>query len=339
MKKTVEINDFFQKNNRGISAIIVTLLMIVLSLVAVGVVWVVISNVLSSGTEQVSSGVGQLLVNLKLENVKIQANGDVQATVKRSSGQGELSAINFIVSDGTNSQVIKKDASGLKELGTQTFTITPADLTTVGFVKDVSIAPLTKDSSGKETIGNAVDNKKIATDQILGGLGLVYRQGFEQDTKPFTGAGISTIEIDSSTSYSGGKSLKHISTDTSSPYDTYLTPHTGASSVIDNFNGGVYTFSAMVKSSSANGKLGVFIFCLDGGYSYATYGNKNRAYDLTTNWKEYSISHQCPSGTSYISIRADNDVASPGANWYDELMVFNKNVTNSLPQIYELIKE
>src|SRR3989344_9660162 len=111
MKKAVEINNSFLKNNRGISAFIVTLLMIVLSLVAVGVVWVVIQNVLSSGTQQVSSGVGQLLINLNLENVKVQANGDVQAVVKRSSGQGDLSAINFIVSDGTNSQIIKKDAT------------------------------------------------------------------------------------------------------------------------------------------------------------------------------------------------------------------------------------
>ena len=156
MKKAVETNNFFLKNNRGISAIIVTLLMIVLSLVAVGVVWVVISNVLSSGTEQVSSGVGQLLLNLKIEKVQVESNGDVSVTVKRSSGAGEISGINLIVSDGVNSQVIKKDST-LQELGTQTFTITSSELTNLGFVKDVSIAPLTKDSSGKETVGNAVD--------------------------------------------------------------------------------------------------------------------------------------------------------------------------------------
>ena len=134
--------------------------MIVLSLVAVGVVWVVISNVLSSGTKQVSSGVGQLLINLKLENVKIESNGDVSVTVKRNAGQGEISGINLIVSDGTNSQVIKKDAT-LQELGTQTFTITSSELTDVAFVKDVSIAPFTKDSSGKETVGNAIGKKEF----------------------------------------------------------------------------------------------------------------------------------------------------------------------------------
>ena len=40
------------KDKRGLSTIVVTLILIVLSLVAVGVVWVVVSNLLNTGTQQ-----------------------------------------------------------------------------------------------------------------------------------------------------------------------------------------------------------------------------------------------------------------------------------------------
>ena len=39
-------------NKRGLSTIVVTLILIVLSLVAVGVVWVVVSNLLNTGTQR-----------------------------------------------------------------------------------------------------------------------------------------------------------------------------------------------------------------------------------------------------------------------------------------------
>ncbi len=165
MKKSV--TDFiFLKDKKGISAIIVTLLMIVLSLVAVGAVWVVISNVLSSGTEQTSSAFGQITLSMKIESVKTDSNGDVLVAVKRNAGAGDLSGINLIVSDGTNSQIIKKDES-ISELATKTFTITSAELTDVAFVKEIQIAPISKDSSGKETIGNAVDNEEFAGSNII----------------------------------------------------------------------------------------------------------------------------------------------------------------------------
>ena len=44
------------KNNKGISEIITTLIMIALALVALGVVWYVINNVLSSTKTEVETG-------------------------------------------------------------------------------------------------------------------------------------------------------------------------------------------------------------------------------------------------------------------------------------------
>ncbi|VVB82767.1 Concanavalin A-like lectin/glucanases superfamily protein [uncultured archaeon] len=160
-----------QFNKRGLSTIVVTLILVVLSLVAVGVVWAVISNLLKTGEQQSSSSFGQLFISLTLQNVNLKTNGDVDVTVQRNSGTGDLKAINFIVSDGTNSQVIKKSTT-LQELGTNTFTLSTSDLGNVGFVKEISISPVVN-TNGKETAGNVVDKKIYATADAIKNMGAV----------------------------------------------------------------------------------------------------------------------------------------------------------------------
>ena len=156
------------KNKRGLSTIVVTLLMILLSLVAIGVVWVVVSNILKSGTQQASSGLGQLLVSIELQNVNMKSNGDVDIGVKRNVGAGGLTGINFIVSDGVNTKVIKKDTT-LQELNSNTFTLTASELgSNFGLVKKVSIAPIIDSNTG-----SVVDQKNYSNKEILMNLGAV----------------------------------------------------------------------------------------------------------------------------------------------------------------------
>ena len=146
----------FIKNRRGLSAIIITLILVLLSIVAVGVVWVVVSNILKSQGEETSSALGGLFLNLKLERVSVDPDtGEISVLVKRGPGDGDLTGVNLIVSDGKNSQVIPKSGA-INELETKTFTIQQSDLTDVAFAKSVSLAPITE-SGGKEVAGNAVD--------------------------------------------------------------------------------------------------------------------------------------------------------------------------------------
>ncbi len=146
------------ENKRGLSTIVVTLILIVLSLVAVGVVWVVISNLLNTGTQQANFQFGTLFLNLKIDKVFMDSNGNLLVTVSRGTGQGDLKEIDFIVSDGKNSQVIKKPTT-LSELGTSTFTLTPADLNGLSTVSEVDIAPVIN-SGGSNQVGSKVDSKK-----------------------------------------------------------------------------------------------------------------------------------------------------------------------------------
>lgn len=146
-------------SKRGLSAIIVTLIMILLGIVAAGIIWVVIANVVSTGSEQISSGLGSLAVNLEILKVLVEDNGDVKVTIKMGAGSGDLLGLNLILSDGDNSQVVEIKES-LPELATKTFTITSADLT-IAFVKSVSVAPILKSGSGKESLGNVVDTQVV----------------------------------------------------------------------------------------------------------------------------------------------------------------------------------
>ena len=161
-------------NKRGLSTIVITLILIVLSLVAVGIVWGVISNVLKSQSQQATSAFGQLFINLEIQNVNFKTNGEVDIVIQRNVGAGDLTAINFVVSDGTNSKVIKKDTA-LAELGTATFTLTSSEIQELAFVKEISIVPIIN-SNGNQVSGNVVDNF-IDTSMIINDGWILVWQG------------------------------------------------------------------------------------------------------------------------------------------------------------------
>ena len=149
---------------RGLSTIVATLILILLSLVAVGIVWVAVSNILKSGSEQANTGASSFLINLELQKVQVEANGDLSIFVKRNVGKGDLSGVYFLVSDGTNQKGIPKDAN-LVELGSQSFTLSSSEIAGLGLagIKEVSIAPIIKSGSGKGTIGNVLATHVLTT--------------------------------------------------------------------------------------------------------------------------------------------------------------------------------
>ena len=73
-----------------------TLVLVLLSLVAVGIVWAVISNILSGSTSQTSSTFGQLSLSMKIEGVKVENSGNVSITVKRNAGTNGIPCLTMI---------------------------------------------------------------------------------------------------------------------------------------------------------------------------------------------------------------------------------------------------
>ena len=67
-------------NKKGLSTVIITVLLVGLSIVAVGVGWVVINNILQSGTESIESSTALLNLQLELQNAKVE-NSNLVVTV------------------------------------------------------------------------------------------------------------------------------------------------------------------------------------------------------------------------------------------------------------------
>lgn len=153
-------------NKRGLSDVLTTLLIVLLSIVAIGVVWVIIQNLISEGEE--ISLVG-LSLNLKIE--KATANeSNLNVNVKRNAGEGELVAINFIISDGSNSDVLRKNTN-LKELGSENFAFYLSVLD-VGEIAEISIAPVYLSPSGKEIVGGIIDTITFGSGEVGSGGGI-----------------------------------------------------------------------------------------------------------------------------------------------------------------------
>jgi hypothetical protein len=147
-------------NKKGLSTIVATLLIILLTLVAVGVIWIVVRNVIQSGSEQIS--LGKFTLNLEIKNVEIDAIGNsINVRITRNAGEGDISGLDFIVEDGENTEVVKVNSS-LQELETRTFQL-PLVSTNASGLKKVSVAPIFKLSSGKEVVGDVKDEYTFST--------------------------------------------------------------------------------------------------------------------------------------------------------------------------------
>jgi len=148
-------------NKKGMSQIVTTLIIILLSIVAIGILWVVVKNIIDKGKDEISIDA----IGLDLEIERVSVDGDtLSVTVRRNPGGGSIVGINFVISDGDNSVVIRKDTT-LSELGIETFTFSLSSLA-VGVIKDISIAPTFLTSSGEEIIGVILD---VSTSSGSGG--------------------------------------------------------------------------------------------------------------------------------------------------------------------------
>ncbi|KKL10893.1 hypothetical protein LCGC14_2551260, partial [marine sediment metagenome] len=176
---------------RGLSNIMVTLLIIVLSLVAISIVWGITRNIIEEESEQID--LGKFTLDLEIKSVKVQGDEvTVDVIVQRNPGQGEFIGMNFIFSDGQNSEVIREDTV-LNELEERSFTYTLTKIN-VSELKDVSIAPIYELSSGKEDMGNVADKFNIVNVSKITGA-FIEPSNFEK--LGFKGAGRKEYSISS----------------------------------------------------------------------------------------------------------------------------------------------
>ncbi len=136
------------KGKRGLSGVITTLILILLGIVLVGVIWVVVNSIFDDSVGGIDLASSK--VKLEIQRVTLNNNNTIDVNVKRNVGEGEFEKLNFVVGDGENSLVFKKDAN-LKEFEQRTFT-----LDYNGFVKEISVAPIFISEKGEEKFAEPV---------------------------------------------------------------------------------------------------------------------------------------------------------------------------------------
>lgn len=146
------------ENKKGLAPLLISVLLVSLAVVAVGIVWVILSGVLKSSQEEVDFG--QSKISLKLRTVHIESNL-VSVKINRLNGLGEMDGIRFIFSDGKSSEFIE-NLTLMEELEEKTFYMSLTKLNSRD-LQTVSIAPLLVLSSGNQRIGNILDTYKISS--------------------------------------------------------------------------------------------------------------------------------------------------------------------------------
>lgn len=152
------------KRKRGLSAVVTTLIIILLSFVAIGIVWVVVRGVVDDATTEISFDIFSL--NLGISNAYIEGS-EVKVLVRRSPGAGNLSGVYFIFHNGTSSSNVKRNIA-LKELEENTFIFSSSEVGGVGNVELVSVSPISS-NVGTEVIGVITDTAEISSSSS-GGL-------------------------------------------------------------------------------------------------------------------------------------------------------------------------
>jgi hypothetical protein len=147
---------------RGLSTIVATLLVIMLTLVAVGIIWVVVKDVIDTNTDQIS--LGKFTLDLEIKNVTVNVtNSSIMVKVKRNPGEGDISGLKFVVEDDENTDVIEYNSS-LAELEEKSITLAVSSDINLSKIQKVSVAPIFILESGKETIGDVKDEYELGSD-------------------------------------------------------------------------------------------------------------------------------------------------------------------------------
>jgi len=144
-------------NKRGLSAIVGTLLIILLVIVAVGIVWTVLRGTLESGAGDIGLSTACLDVSVKPIIGSTCANSGLvpgtdacKVTYKRDAQGGDIAGIKVVYSSATTS-VTHDIAGNIEPLATKTNQTIETGFT-LGTTEKVEIVAYLKDSEGADYI-------------------------------------------------------------------------------------------------------------------------------------------------------------------------------------------
>lgn len=117
-------------NQKGLSTIVATLIIILLVFVAAAILWVVIRNLVSGGTGQLDLTSKCLETEVRPTKVNMTSPGVYQVTVLRNSGEDEIGGIKLIfTSESEDVNYIHDVPGNIESLRLATVVVTVQDVT------------------------------------------------------------------------------------------------------------------------------------------------------------------------------------------------------------------
>ena len=113
------------ENKRGLSAIVATLIIILLVLVAVGIIWIVVRNVIQEGAEQVDISTKCIAVDLRAVSVVpvVGSPESYSVTLRRVAGGEAIGGVKISLFNETANSGVLDGFLVLSELETRTETV------------------------------------------------------------------------------------------------------------------------------------------------------------------------------------------------------------------------
>jgi len=105
---------------KGLSAVVTTLIIILLVLVAVGGIWIVVSNFIDTGTEQIDLSSKCRAVDLSAVSVASTGGTGYDVTLKRGAGGDTIEGVKLNIFNSTDNSGVKEFGSSIAELETRT---------------------------------------------------------------------------------------------------------------------------------------------------------------------------------------------------------------------------
>lgn len=139
------------KNKRGISGIIVALILVLLSLVAAGIIWFVVQSIAEGGAEDINLKARCFYVAMSPTEASCTEAGVCNVTIERTDSSDEAVTkvrLVFTNEDGTQNYPVDQDVT-ITALGLKTITGISTGLTNVG---EVGVAFYLEDDSGEQQL-------------------------------------------------------------------------------------------------------------------------------------------------------------------------------------------
>jgi len=94
------------ENKRGLSAIVATLIIILLVLVAVGIIWVVVRNLIQGGAEQVDISTKCMAVDVRAVGV-VNVTDGYSVTLRRLAGGEAIGGVKMVLFSETDNSGVR----------------------------------------------------------------------------------------------------------------------------------------------------------------------------------------------------------------------------------------